>query len=86
MVLDSNLYRQDPTTNNSGERNVAVHFPRTLPTSDTATSDVVYNENPPDWYSATIPALAIPTSEVEKRSFHNTYEFPYFVYMILEID
>ena len=26
------------------------------------------------------------TSEVEKRSFYNIYEFPYFLYMILEIE
>ena len=26
------------------------------------------------------------SSEVEKRSFYNIYEFPYFLYMILEIE
>jgi hypothetical protein len=42
-----------------GERSVAVHFPRSLPLSD-GVSKAAYYTNPPDWYSASIPAMAAP--------------------------
>ena len=54
MMHESNLYRRDPFSH-SGERNAAVHFPRTLDQTN-----VSFYENPPDWYTATIPALATP--------------------------
>ena len=60
MVFDNNLYLQNPAAH-SGERHVAVHFPRTLLRSDATKPGIVYYENPPDWYSATVPALVTPT-------------------------
>ena len=56
-VYNNDLYpRQDPHTN-MGDRSVAVHFPRSLPLSD-GVSKAAYYTNPPDWYSASIPAMA----------------------------
>ena len=54
MMHESTLYRRDPFSH-SGERNVAVHFPRSM-----HNSTAQFFENPPDWYTATIPALATP--------------------------
>ena len=54
MMHGTTLYRRDPF-HNSGERNVAVHFPRSL-----ESPPISFYENPPDWYTATVPALAIP--------------------------
>ena len=58
-VCDDTLYRRDPTTQ-SGKRNIAVHFPRYLTLSDGSTRTIYY-ENPPDWYSATIHRIAVPS-------------------------
>lgn len=56
-VYETNLYRRDPSVH-SGERHVAVYFPQTLPLLNGKNS--IYYEEPPDWYSAMIPVMAIP--------------------------
>ena len=55
MLWDSVLYRSDPTIprgHSEDGRHISVHLPRV---------DGIYYDVKPDWYSATIPALAIPT-------------------------
>jgi hypothetical protein len=56
-VHEDNLYRRNPSVN-SGERHIAVYFPRTLPLQNGTVR--IYYEEPPDWYSTTIPGMAIP--------------------------
>ena len=65
MLLDSTLYRSDPYVPRgkaSNGRHISVHFPRHLLSHDDASP--VYYDAKPDWYSATIPALATP-AEIE---------------------
>jgi hypothetical protein len=55
MMWNSNLYRSDPLIQRGHAedgRHVSVHFPRV---------DGIYYDAQPDWYSATIPSMAIPT-------------------------
>ena len=63
MLWDNNLYRSDPSLsrgNASDARHTSVHFPRRLVAKD-ATSPIYYDAKP-DWYTATLPALAIPAN------------------------
>ena len=60
MRFDSNLYRRDPTKN-TGDRHIALHFPQHLVTTTGVSASATFYDSQPDWYTATIPALAIPT-------------------------
>ncbi len=56
MVWDGSLYRHDPFDLTGGERRVAIHFPH-----DLAGASACYYNQQPDWYSASLPRLAIPS-------------------------
>ena len=71
-MWDSNLYRRDPFKH-SGDRNVAVHFPQTLICNDVTMSGVTVYDDQPDWYTATIPALAISTDLTGHQVFRASY-------------
>jgi hypothetical protein len=69
-AYESNLYRHDPMTN-SGERRFAVHFPRQIVLSNGSHHE--YFTNPPDWYSATLPASATPADLTGNHIFQATF-------------
>ena len=60
MLWDNALYRRNPT-NHSGERHVSVHLKHHLAYPDGTSTNCVYFNAKPDWYTATIPRLASPT-------------------------
>ena len=66
MVWDSNLYRRNPF-HDSGERNVAIYFPKVI-------GSTIYYDNKPDWYSATIPKLAVPSDLAGDQVLTATYD------------
>ena len=57
-VFEDNLYCCDPA-HDSGERKVAMYFPRQLALANGTYRE--YYTEPPDWYAATVPALAVPS-------------------------
>jgi hypothetical protein len=61
----------DPALN-TGEQNVSVHFPRHFLHPDGSTGSSTYYDSKPDWYSATVPRLAIPTDIVGTHIFTAT--------------
>ncbi len=65
MVWDGALYRHDPFKT-TGNRYVAVHFPHPL-------ASTMYYDQKPDWYSATLPRLAIPADIAGDQIFLATY-------------
>jgi hypothetical protein len=60
MTWEDTLYRQDPHYD-SGDRCVAIHEPHTFVHSDGTPASGKFYDAKPDWYTATIPLLAIPT-------------------------
>jgi hypothetical protein len=78
MVWDSNLYRRDPY-NRTGDRDIEVHFPQHFFLPHGHDGSGTFYDSKPDWYSATIPRLAVPTDitgcQIFKASSH-TVSFP----------
>ena len=75
MMWDNNLYRCNPTIPHGQAchaRHISVHFPRRLPAT-VASNSLVYYDNVPDWYTATIPALASPTDITGCHVFTTTH-------------
>jgi hypothetical protein len=73
MMWQETLYRQDPLAH-SGDRNVSLHYPRhrATITEDTPESGTIYNAIP-DWYTATIPRMAIPSHLMGNHKFSATH-------------
>jgi hypothetical protein len=61
MTWMDTLYRRDPYAH-SGERNVSLQYPpqHMVHSDGTPSSQIFYNYHP-DWYTATIPRMAVPT-------------------------
>ena len=69
---DSNLYRRDPTSD-SCERQVAIHSPKHLINSKNDMLSTTIYDSMPDWYSATVPMLAIPMDIAGEQIFTSQY-------------
>ena len=77
-MWEETIYRRDPHLD-SGERNVALHYPQHLVhTLDGTPASGTFYDSIPDWYTATIPRLAIPTDITGNQIFlatHSTVKF-----------
>ena len=60
MMWEDAIYRRDPHVN-SGERSVSVHYPQHLAHTNGQPASCIFYDAIPDWYTATIPRMAIPT-------------------------
>jgi hypothetical protein len=72
MTWEETLYRRNPYTD-SGERSVALHYPRNLVHSDGTPASGQFYDSKPDWYTATIPRLAVPTDISGNKIFLTTH-------------
>ena len=72
MTWEETLYRRDPYTDRS-ERSVALHFPRNLVHSDGTPTSGHFYDTKPDWYTAGIPRLAVPTDISGNQIFLTTH-------------
>jgi hypothetical protein len=59
MIWDDNLYRRDPH-HHYGERQVSIHFPKHLVTSDGVSASRTFYDTKPDWFATHVPKLAVP--------------------------
>ena len=62
MVWDSNPYRHDSSIHRhaSEQRHIAVHFPQQHVESGVCLEGAIFYDFTPNWYTASIPALATP--------------------------
>jgi hypothetical protein len=72
MMWDDAIYRRDPHVN-SGERHVSVHYPQHLVHTDGTPAECTFYDALPDWYTATIPRMAIPTDLTGTKIFLATF-------------
>jgi hypothetical protein len=68
MMWEDAIYRQDPHVN-SGERSVSVHYPQHLAHTNGQPASCIFYDAIPDWYTATIPRMAIPTDLTGNKFF-----------------
>ena len=72
MMWEDNLYRRDPH-HNHGERQVSIHFPQHLVTSDGVSVSRNFFDPKPDWFATHVPKLAVPADLEGEHIFTATY-------------